>query len=112
MLLTTSVAVFLVVHIIHNEATVFNDVLAVQSNDYPKSSCHEISNIKRTTKCLTTCVISVDKIVMISHDESTNTCMCCSDISGSDIINPNWKSYVPCKYFIFWIKKVFYLKMT
>lgn len=57
MLLTTSVAVFLVVHIIHNEATVFNDVLAVQSNDYPKSSCHEISNIKRTTKCLTTCVI-------------------------------------------------------
>lgn len=99
MLLTTSVAVFLVVHIIRNEATVFNDVLAVQSNDYPKSSCHKISNIISTTKCLITCLISVDKIVMISHDESTNTCMCCSDISGSDITRPNWKSYVPCKYF-------------
>lgn len=112
MLLTTSVAVFLVVHIILNEATVFNDVLAVQTNDYPKSSCHTISNIKRKTKCLTTCVTSVDEIVMISHDESTNTCMCCSDISGSDITSPNLKSYVPCKYFIFWIKRGFYLKMT
>ncbi|XP_052695677.1 uncharacterized protein LOC128174082 [Crassostrea angulata] len=91
---------FLVVHIIHNEATVFNDVFAVRTNDYPKSTCHRMSNIRSKGQCLGTCIISVDRIVMISHDESTNTCMCCNDITGSDITGPNWKSYVtlpaPC----------------
>uniref|UniRef100_K1PDA1 Uncharacterized protein n=1 Tax=Magallana gigas TaxID=29159 RepID=K1PDA1_MAGGI len=29
---------------------------------------------------------------MISHDESTLTCMCCT---GRNITGPNWKSYVP-----------------
>ncbi|XP_052693547.1 uncharacterized protein LOC128171798 [Crassostrea angulata] len=32
---------------------------------------------------------------MINHDESTHTCMCCNDTTGSDIPGPNWKSYVP-----------------
>nr|XP_034319372.1 uncharacterized protein LOC117687235 [Crassostrea gigas] len=95
MLLTTFVALCLVVHIIHNEATVFNDVFAVKTNDYPKSTCHTISNIKSTSTCLGTCIISVDRNVMISHDESTSTCMCCNDTTGSDITGSNWKSYVP-----------------
>lgn len=102
MLPTTCVALFLVVHIIPIDATVFNSIFAIQTNDYPKSSCHKISNITSTSTCLGTCVITVDRIVMISHDKSTNTCMCCNDITGSDITGPNWKSYVPstCKYFI------------
>ncbi|XP_052693543.1 uncharacterized protein LOC128171795 [Crassostrea angulata] len=95
MLLTIYVALFLVVHIIHNEATVVNDVFAVRTNDYPKSTCHRISNIRSKGQCLGTCIISVDRNVMISHDESTNTCMCCNDITGSNIIGSNWKSYVP-----------------
>lgn len=43
----TYVALFLVVRIIRNDATVFNDVFALQTNDYPKSSCHQISNINK-----------------------------------------------------------------
>lgn len=46
MLPMTYVALFLVVRIIRNDATVFNDVNALRTNDYPKSSCHQISNIK------------------------------------------------------------------
>lgn len=46
MLPMTYVALFLVVRIIRNDATVFNDVFALRTNDYPKSSCHQISNIK------------------------------------------------------------------
>ncbi|XP_052693542.1 uncharacterized protein LOC128171792 [Crassostrea angulata] len=95
MLLTTYAALFLVVHIIRNEATVFMNVFAIQTYYYPKSSCHQISNIKSKSGCLGTCIISVDRNVMISHDESTSTCMCCNDIAGSDITGPNWKSYVP-----------------
>lgn len=47
MLPMTYVALFLVVRIIRNDATVFNDVFALPTNDYPKSSCHQISNIKK-----------------------------------------------------------------
>lgn len=102
MLLTTYAALFLVVHIIRNEATVFNNAFAIQTYYHPKSSCHQISKIKSKSSCLGTCIISVDRNVMISHDESTSTCMCCNDITGSDITGPNWISYVPrrCKYLI------------
>lgn len=109
MSLTIYVALFLVVHIIHNEATVFNDVFAVQTNDNPKSSCHQISNIKSKSTCLGTCVISVHRNVMISHDESTGICMCCNDVTGSGITGSNWKSYVPRKYFLFFHQKRFRL---
>lgn len=71
MLPMTYVALFLVVRIIRNDATVFNDVFALQTNDYPKSSCHQISNIKSTSTCLETCIISVNSNVILSHDEST-----------------------------------------
>lgn len=89
------VALFLVVHIIRSEAAGFNSYLAIEINEYPKSSCHELSNIKSKFRCLGTCSIIIDMIVMISHDESTEACMCCSDITGRDITGPNWKSYVP-----------------
>lgn len=97
------VALFLVVHIIRNEAAGFNSYFAIQINEYPKSSCHEISNIKSKFRCLGTCSIKMDMMVMISHDESTEACMCCSDITGRDISGPNWKSYVPRtgKYFFY-----------
>lgn len=103
MLPMTYVTSLLVVNIICNEAPEFNNYFAIQINEYPKSSCHEISSIERKFRCLGTCLNTMDMLVMISHDESTKTCMCCSDITGSDITGPNWKSYVPhtCKYLFF-----------
>lgn len=101
------VALFLVVHIIRNEAAGFNSYFAIQINEYPKSSCHEISNIKSKFRCLGTCSIIMDMIVMISHDESTEACMCCSDITGSDMTGPtgNLMSHVLVSIF-FYKKKI------
>lgn len=85
----TYVALFLDVHIICNEAAEFNDYFTIQINEYPKCSCHEISSIERKFRCLGTCLDIMDMLVMISHDKSTKICMCCHDITVSDITDPN-----------------------
>lgn len=92
MLPMTYITALLVVNIICNEAPEFNNYFAIQINDYPKSSGHKISSKERKFRSLRTCLNTMDMLVMISHDESTKTCLCCSDITGSDITGLNWKS--------------------
>lgn len=94
--------IFLVVNAIHSGSAVFKSKYGIKTIEYPKESCQRIDNVRGKGQCLGACVITVDKIVMISHDESTKTCMCCNDISGSDIVGPNWKSYAlrTCKYWL------------
>lgn len=115
MLPTIFVVLFLVVHIIRSEVTGFNNFYAIKKNVYPKSSCHTIANVKSKSQCLGTCRIKMDRIVMISHDESTKFCMCCNDITGNDIMiaGQNWKSYAPrtCKYFVL-SQSTFYFRVT
>lgn len=98
--------VFLIVNIFYNTASCLDSFYAVRTNKNPKPSCHEIANIETARRCLGICRTKKDKIVMISFDKSSKTCMCCSDLTGSDITGQNWKSYVPrtCKYFINLIK--------
>lgn len=115
MLPTISLVICLVVSIIGIETTRIKTFYGIQTKEYPKSSCNEIPNIISKNECLGHCVITVNKIVMISHDESTHTCMCCNDFTGSNITRPNWKSYVPftCKYLIIQFnQKKFSLKVT
>lgn len=52
MLPMTYVTSLLVVNIICNEAPEFNNYFPIQINEYPKSSCHEISSIERKFRCL------------------------------------------------------------
>lgn len=73
MLTMTFAALFLVVNIICNEASEFNNYFTIEINEYAKSSCHEISSIERKFRCLGSCLNTMDMLVMISHDESTNT---------------------------------------
>ncbi|XP_052692927.1 uncharacterized protein LOC128171220 [Crassostrea angulata] len=91
---------FLVLNVIAKELTILKDFYAIQTNELPKSSCHEISKIQIESRCLGACVNTMDDIVMISHDDSTETSMCCDNFTGSDILGQNWKSYVrrilPC----------------
>lgn len=100
MLPTTYAVLVMVICFIRSEATGFKSHHAIKINENPKSSCHKIANIKSKSICLGTCRIKMNRIVMISHDRSTKTCMCCNGITGSDLIGPNWKSYVSrkCKY--------------
>lgn len=97
----TYLFICLVLKSIHSGSSVFKSFYGIKTNEYPKESCHRIDNIRSKGQCLGTCVISMDRIVMISHNESTKTCMCCSDMTGSDISGPNWRSYVPRKYLCF-----------
>lgn len=94
--------IFFVSNAMRSESTVFKSQYVIKTIRYPKTSCHRIANIRRTSQCLGTCATTMDMLVMISHDKYTKTCMCCNDILGSDIIGPNWRSYVPCKYLFFY----------
>ncbi|XP_052695678.1 uncharacterized protein LOC128174083 [Crassostrea angulata] len=88
--------VFLIITILYNQtASCFDSFYGVKTKEYPKTSCHKFANIESAGRCLGACGITMDIIVMISHDETTQTCMCCSDMTGSDIAGPNWKSFVP-----------------
>lgn len=68
-----------------------------RTNDYPKSSCLDIGKFQSTGRCLQVCGNTLDMLIMISHNMETLTCMCCDDITGSDIIGSNWKTYIPRK---------------
>lgn len=89
--------VFLVLNALRNEATGFRSFYGIKTNDHPKSSCNTISYTISAGRCLATCGIIMDKVVMISHDKSTKKCMCCNDITGSDITGSNWTTYIPRK---------------
>lgn len=98
-MLRRAYSVFLIINIFNNNsASCFDSFYAVRTNDYPKSSCHKIANIETAGECLLTCKISVDAIVMISHDISAKICMCCNDITGSDISGSNWKTFIERMY--------------
>lgn len=94
------VVLLIVSNAIGNVSLLFQSFYGIKIKEYPKSSCHEIADITSKGKCLGTCGTIMDNIVMISHDESTKTCMCCNDITGSDKTGPKWKSYAQrtCKY--------------
>lgn len=100
MLSTVCVAVFLVAHIISIEATRIKTFYGMKTDLFPKSSCNKISKKITKSECLEHCILTTNIIAMISHDESTSTCMCCSDISGDHVRDPNWESFVPrkCKF--------------
>lgn len=97
-MLQATCIVTLVIHMLYNYgATALQSFYGVRTDENPKSSCHRITNIESTGKCLGTCGTIIDRIVMISHDESTNTCMCCNNLTGTDIIGSIWKTFSPGK---------------
>lgn len=94
-------------YILYNKTTsCFESFYGVKANEHPKTSCQEIANIKTALRCLGRCGSTIDNIVMISHNESTDTCMCCNDITGSDIIGADWNSFVLGKSILVCLTKV------
>lgn len=54
--------VLLVINILYNNSAIaFQRFYGVRTNEYPKSSCQAIANIKSTGKCLGTCGFILDK---------------------------------------------------
>lgn len=106
-MLQRTYVIFLIIYILYNKTTsCFESFYGVRTNEYPKTSCQEIENIKTALRCLGRCGSTIDNIVMISHNESTNTYMCCNDVTGSDIIGANWNSFVLGKSILVYLTKV------
>nr|XP_019924468.2 uncharacterized protein LOC105332398 [Crassostrea gigas] len=94
-MLQRTYVIFLIMYISYNKTiSCFESFYGVKTNEYPKTSCQEIANIKTALRCLGRCGSTIDNIVMISYNESTDTCMCCNDITGSDLIGADWNSFV------------------
>lgn len=97
-MLQATYIVLAVIHIFYNDkGSASESFYGVRTDEYPRSSCQAIVNIESKRRCLGTCGISMNRVAMISHDESKKICMCCNNFTGSDIIGSNWKTYVPRK---------------
>lgn len=100
---TCIVHVFLIINILYNRTgSCFESFYGLRTTDNPKTSCLKFANIETAGRCLGTCGITMKAMDMISHDQYSKTCMCCSDLTGSDITG-HWKSFVlhTCKYFTY-----------
>lgn len=67
-------------------------------NTSPKSSCLRFNNIHLVGLCLQTCMANVGIYYMLSYNKDQQACLCCTDFSGSEKIDPSWKTYEISKY--------------
>nr|XP_022311390.1 uncharacterized protein LOC111116695 [Crassostrea virginica] len=62
---------------------------------YPKTSCLTINHIETTARCFLRCINAMDGYQMFSYCKDYKVCMCCADLSGSDVTGFNWQTYIP-----------------
>ena len=65
---------------------------------YPKTSCLTINHIETTARCFLRCINAMDGYQMFSYCKDYKVCMCCADLSGSDVTGFNWQTYIPREY--------------
>ena len=73
----------------------FQHNFGMKTDISPKDSCQKIFNIQKKGKCMMSCLAALDVHYMFSYNEDQETCMCCKDLSGSDVISPEWETFVP-----------------
>lgn len=69
-----------------------------KTHESPKSSCVEISNILGIERCAVKCLNTIATTYMFSVNKNQRKCLCCPDLTGSDITDPEWESFIPRKY--------------
>lgn len=63
---------------------------------YPKSTCSEIPyDVLSAASCFQRCLGTLRIHYMFSYSKDQHTCMCCADLSGDDLVSPQWISFVP-----------------
>ena len=65
---------------------------------YPKTSCLTINHTETTVTCFLRCIYALEGHQMFSYSEDYEVCMCCADLSGSDVTGFNWQTYIPREY--------------
>lgn len=69
-----------------------------KTHESPKSSCVEITNILGIERCAVKCLNTIATTYMFSVNKNQRKCLCCPDLTGSDITDPEWESFIPRKY--------------
>lgn len=69
-----------------------------KTHESPKSSCVEITNILGIKRCAVKCLNTIATTYMFSVNKNQRKCLCCPDLTGSDITDPEWESFIPRKY--------------
>lgn len=82
------------------QSCAFEGFNGIKMGEYSKSSCQTITKIESMGRCPGTFWILMDRMVMDSHDKSTQICKCCSNFTTNEITASNFKC-VP-KYVISW----------
>ena len=70
---------------------------ALKTARYPRRSCLQIVNIPSKRVCFIRCLNTLDVHYMFSYNQILQYCMCCQDLSGSDITDNDWETYEPRK---------------
>ena len=98
--------VFISVWFLFSEAVFFQNNFGMKTDTPPKDSCQKIFNVQNKGKCMMSCLAALDVHYMFSYNEGQETCLCCKDLTGSDVISPGWETFVPRKFIFFIISDI------
>lgn len=80
------------------DVLVVESVFGEKSDLSPKTSCLTINNVETTGQCFMRCLNAFEFHRMLSYNGDHKICICCVNISGSDVIEYQWMTYIPRKY--------------
>ena len=70
-------------------------VHAIKTERNPRTSCIQIFNIPSKGFCFLSCLNKLEVHYMFSYNQEQQSCMCCQDLSGSEITDKGWDTYEP-----------------
>lgn len=84
------------IYLLINDSTQWVNLYGEKTSTYPKSTCSEIPyNVLSAASCFQKCLGTLRIHYMFSYSNDQQTCMCCADLSGDDLVSPQWNSFVP-----------------
>eukprot|EP00105_Crassostrea_gigas_P002472 XP_011415016.1 PREDICTED: uncharacterized protein LOC105319257 [Crassostrea gigas] len=88
------------INLLISDSTQWVNLYGEKTATYPKSTCSEIPyDVLSAASCFQRCLGTLRIHYMFSYSKDQHTCMCCADLSGDDLVSPQWISFVPvsCK---------------
>lgn len=84
------------INLLISDSTQWVNLYGEKTATYPKSTCSEIPyNVLSAASCFQRCLGTLRIHYMFSYSKHQHTCMCCADLSGDDLVSPQWISFVP-----------------
>lgn len=78
-----------------SDSTQWVNLYREKTATYPKSTCSEIPyDVLSAASCFQRCLGTLRIHYVFSYSKDQHTCMCCADLSGDDLVSPQWISFV------------------